>query len=294
MTNTVAQLYRYPVKSMLGETLGRSHVDGRGLLGDRGYAVVDASDGVVASAKVPAKWSGLLGFRARYTAEPDPGAPLPTVDIEFPDGSTLRSDDPGIDGALSAALGRDVRLSASPVAGNQFEEVWPEIEGLAPQKFIDATTVGREVSGEARSKMGLGLLVPEATFFDIAVLHLITTATLARLGELAPDSRFDPLRYRPNVLIDVPGSDFVEDDWVGRTVLVGGQVGIPVSMLTMRCVMTTLAQGDLPEDRNTLRTIAKNNRKQIPDLGTWACAGVYAGVADGGELAVGDPVEITG
>jgi hypothetical protein len=63
-------------------------------------------------------------------------------------------------------------------------------------------------------------------------------------------------------------------------------------MLTMRCVMTTLARGDLPEDRGTLRTLARHHRRDIPDLGTWACAGVYADVTDEGTVRTGDLVTL--
>ena len=56
--------------------------------------------------------------------------------------------------------------------------------------------------------------------------------------------------------------------------------------------MTTLAQQDLPDDRATLRTVAKHNRIDIPQLGgRWACAGVYADVVAPGRVAVGDAVE---
>jgi uncharacterized protein len=290
---TVAGLYRYPVKSMLGEAVERSHLGPAGLLGDRAYAVVDASDGVVASAKVPKKWAGLLGFRATYTTEPEPDAPLPPVDVLFPDGSTLNSDDERIHTALSSMLDREVRLSAEPRPGDEFEEVWPEIEGIAPQQFIDSTTVGHEVDGEARSRMDLGMLVGAASFFDLATLHLLTTATLARLGELAPDGTFDVRRYRPNVLVDGAGDGFAEDDWVGRTLGLGDQgAAADVAMLCMRCVMTTLPQEELPEDRGTLRAIAQHHRRDIPGLGTWACAGVYAGVSGVGPIGLGDTVTV--
>ena len=43
----------------------------------------------------------------------------------------------------------------------------------------------------------------------------------------------------------------------------GNDVRVAYTFQTMRCVMTTMAQADLPEDRNTLRTVAKNNRIQI-------------------------------
>jgi uncharacterized protein YcbX len=147
-------------------------------------------------------------------------------------------------------------------------------------------------------------MAPEGTFFDLAVLHLLTTSTTARLQQLAPTSDFDERRYRPNLVLDTDdeGPGFLENDWAGTTLNVGRAVQVSVSIPTMRCIMTTLAQGpvaaggrqfgDLPRDRETLRTIASANRIDIPDWGTWACAGVYGGVTTPGVVQVGDPIEV--
>lgn len=289
---TVAALHRYPVKSMLGEELDAADVGPHGLLGDRAYAVVDAEDGTVASAKHPRKWARLLQMRAEFVSEPEPGAQPPPVVLTFPDGSTLRSDDAGVDEALSVAVGRPVRLAAQPPAEPRFEELWPDIEGLAPESFIAGTTTSVS-DGEPVSTIGLAALAPPGTFFDLSVLHVITTATLARLGRAAPGSAFHPQRYRPNLLLDVAGAEFAEDAWVGGDLEVGDDLAVTVTMPTMRCVMTTLAQGGpagFAEDRDTLRTIARENRRTIEGMGTWACAGVYADVARAGRVHRGDPV----
>ena len=66
-SGTVVSLYRYPVKSMMGEELNAIDVTQRGLLGDRIYAVVDSSDGKAASAKNPRKWPNLFNFKAAFT-----------------------------------------------------------------------------------------------------------------------------------------------------------------------------------------------------------------------------------
>jgi len=62
----VIELWRYPVKSMLGEQLDAVEVNQRGLAGDRTYAVVDPAENRVGSAKIPRKWAALYGFRAAY------------------------------------------------------------------------------------------------------------------------------------------------------------------------------------------------------------------------------------
>ncbi len=298
---TVAQIFRYPVKSMLGESLSRARIGATGVVGDRAYALIDVETGTVASAKVPRRWSGLLDFSARFVAEPVDGAASPPVEITFPDGSVLRSDDEGIDHALTAALGRSVRLTTVPPDGAYFEELWPDIEGLAPQKLIDDTEIRREDTGEVISKFDISAFGAKGTFFDLSALHVLTESTLDRLRELAPDATFDARRYRPNFVLrdedagrdnpsggDHIGQGFVENGWPGRTVSLG-EAQVRFSFATMRCVMTTLAQGDLPRDADTLRAIARHNRIEIPQIGgVWACAGVYADVAAPGEVAVGD------
>ncbi|MGY2130112.1 MOSC domain-containing protein [Blastococcus sp. SYSU DS0617] len=282
-------LYRFPVKSMLGEQVERASLTGRGLLGDRAYALVDRADGTVASAKHPRKWGALLGLSARFAGEPVPGAAAPPVLITMPDGTELSSDAAGTDAALSDLVGRPVRLTSEVPAGSRFEEQWPAIEGLAPAEFIEGTTHSFE-GEEPVSAIDLGQMAPPGTFFDLAALHLLTRATLDQLTELGGGSDFDALRYRPNVLVGGTEPGFAEDDWVGRSVCLGDSARAGVRMLTMRCVMTTLAQGDLPEDRGTLRTVARHHRREIPGLGTWACAGVYADVTGEGVVRTGDPV----
>jgi uncharacterized protein YcbX len=61
---SVVSLWRYPIKSMMGEELNATEVTKRGLLWDRAYALVDRSDGKEATAKNPRKWPRLFDFRA--------------------------------------------------------------------------------------------------------------------------------------------------------------------------------------------------------------------------------------
>lgn len=180
---SVVSLWRYPVKSMMGEELNASAVDERGLLGDRAYAVLDRSDGKVASAKNPRKWPRMFDFRAGFGAMP-PGATMPAVRITLPDGCVVTSDQSDVDQALSRAFGRKVTLqradgSRVPVVESTYpnpwatraEEYWPDMDGL---DYRDTVT---------------DFELPERTFFDCAVVHLLTTATLDRLRELYPQGR---------------------------------------------------------------------------------------------------------
>lgn len=81
---SVVSLWRYPVKSMMGEELNASYVTERGLLGDRAYALVDQVTGKVASAKNPRKWGKLFDFRASFVDSPRMGGKMPDVRITLP------------------------------------------------------------------------------------------------------------------------------------------------------------------------------------------------------------------
>jgi uncharacterized protein len=120
---------------------------------------------------------------------------------------------------------------------------------------------------------------------------LMTTASLRTAQALHPDGDWDDRRFRSTVLIDCDGDGFVEQDWVGRTLRIG-DVELSVTAPTPRCVMVTLAQQDLLADAEVLRTLARHNRVDVLGGGLFACLGVYASVARGGRIAVGNPVEL--
>jgi len=125
--------------------------------------------------------------------------------------------------------------------------------------------------------------MPAGTFFDIAVVHLLTTATINHLRALYPQGRFEVRRFRPNIVVSTGGEDtgFAENDWIGRTVAIGGNVRLAITEPCPRCVMVTLPQGDLPKDSGILRTAAQHNAVNV---------GVYASVVSGGTIRRGDPV----
>jgi uncharacterized protein YcbX len=262
---TVVSLWRYPVKSMQGEELNASVVGQRGFLGDRAHALIDVTDGKIASAKNPRKWPNLFDFRAAYVEPPAPDDPLPPVRITLPGGDMLASGNPDIDTTLSHAIGRAVRLCAVAPAAPVLEEYWPDIEGLSHRDAI---------TSEAMSK---------DTFFDCAVIHLLTTATLARLREHYPKGLFEVRRFRPNLVVAPPAStnEFVENGWLGHTLRVGSEVRLRITGPCGRCVMTTLAQAELPKDAGILSTAARVNKGQV---------GLYVEVIRPGVIRRGDVI----
>jgi uncharacterized protein YcbX len=268
---SVIGLWRYPVKSMMGEELNAAEVTDRGLVGDRQFAVVDASTGKVAGAKNPRKWGNFFDFRAAYVKPPEVGSKLPTVRLTLPDGTVVTSEQPDLAQVLSRALGREVAFAEAQhdgeSSGAQAEEYWPDMEGL---DYRDTVTEWE---------------LPAGTFFDLAVVHLLTTATIERLRALYPEGRFEVRRFRPNIVV-APGPEqqgFVENDWIGHTVAIGDEVRLRITGPCPRCVMTTLPQGDLPKDAGILRAAAQNNQANV---------GVYADVVKGGTVHRSDHVTV--
>jgi uncharacterized protein YcbX len=265
---SIVSLWRYPVKSMMGEELSATEVTKDGLLGDRAYALVDSLDGKVATAKNPRKWPTLFDFRAVLADAPRPGVKLPPVRITTPEGAIVNSEQPDVHRTLSNALKREVTLSASsdrPAA--TAEEYWLDIEGLDHR---DAVT-------------DFGL--PEGTFFDCASVHLLTTATLDRLRLMYPQGRFEVRRFRPNIVVETANGEkeFAENAWIGQIVAIGDAVRLSITGPCGRCVMTTLPQGDLPKDAGILRTAVQQNHANV---------GVYASVLQGGKVRRGDSVRL--
>jgi uncharacterized protein len=268
---SVVALWRYPVKSMMGEELNAAEVTERGLVGDRRFAVVDASTGKVAGAKNPRKWGNFFDFRAAYVEPPKTGSKLPTVRLTLPDGTDVTNEQPDLAQILSNALGREVAFAEAQHSGEssgaQAEEYWPDMEGL---DYRDTVTEWE---------------LPAGTFFDLAVVHLLTTATIEQLRALYPEGRFEVRRFRPNIVVET-GPDargFVENDWIGHTIAIGEEVRLLITGPCPRCVMTTLPQGDLPKDAGILRTAAQHNQANV---------GVYAEVIAGGTTRRGDPVTL--
>jgi len=283
----LVEIRRFPVKSMLGETPREAQIEASGLVGDRAHALVDIENGRVASAKLPRVWSNLLTFSASYIEQPGAGKPLA---ITLPDGTVLHSEEPDLDERLSGAIGRQGTLTGAPEPDDGYEDEWPDIEGMAPQDFIQATQTSTSEDGNPVSTLPVGMMAP-GTFQDVAPVTIMTTATLRRAAELQPGSRWDPRRFGPNLLLDVEGTGFVENEWVGRQLHVG-QVVFSVAAPIPRCVMTTLPQEDLSADREILRTVARHNRVDVAGTGVFACLGAYAGVIEPGHLAVGDNIEV--
>ncbi len=281
---TVREIWRFPVKSMAGESLPRATLGVRGIPGDRGWALRDEAAGELRGGK---KLPALMQCAARYLDEPT-AEHTPHVEMTLPDRTQLRSDATDASARLSALLGRAVTL-------------WP----LQPADHLDHYRRGlpdnADMDTELRQIFGrlpdeplpdFSVLPPEVfeftsplgTHFDLAPLHLLTTASLAALAARNPQARFDRQRFRPNLLIETAAgiTGLAEIAWCGHRVRIGGAT-LSATIPTMRCSMVAQPQGDLPKDPSVLRTIVRDADQNL---------GVYANITEAGDVAVGDAVEL--
>lgn len=268
----------------MGEELDAADISDRGVLGDRGYALVDTETGRVVSAKNPRKWAKMFECSAAYVEQPKAGEPLPPVTVTLPDGSAVVSNDGAFDSALSRFLGREVTLSSTPSQMPIYEHFW----------FDYQTPLGRPVEspdGDSLTTVPAGFGAP-GTFFDYTPLHLLTTSTLRKLEELYPEGRWEVRRFRPNIVVEAArGEDgFVEDAWIGRD-LKAGALRMKVIDTMSRCVMTTLPQGDLPNDPGIMKTLVDHHQVTMPAIGRDVpSVGVAVTVTAGGRISRRDQV----
>jgi len=289
---SVAGLWRFPVKSMRGERLEQAELTGRGLVGDRAYALIDAETGKVVSAKTVKLFPELFGCRSAFIEPPRVGHEPTSVRITLPDGTTVTSDSGDVDRVLSTYFRRDVTLARTAPDDFTIDQYHPDLEDLDPAGYRD-TVVEQKLGSAFFAQAGLASPVPVESFFDLFPVTVLTTSTLKQLSELRPQSRFDERRFRMNAIVSTKEAGFVENDWIGRELAICDAVRLSVVLPDPRCVMTTLAQDELPNDTNVLRTLTRHNRVQVGTAGLFPCAGVYAVVAAPGTMRTGDRVALT-
>lgn len=266
----VGSVHRFAVKSMQGEALDAVEVDADGVRGDRQWALRDAETGKLVSAKRPRLWRAALDCSATGTGD--------DVTVTLPDGEAYEVADPALTDALGALFGRPVTMERSTHAQQGvYESDWPEIDGLTLAGEIDFPT---NLFGEGTS------------FVDVGVLHVLTTSSIAGISDLVPEADLDVRRFRPSIVFDTGDvGSFPENDWSGLSVRVG-DVELALGDPTPRCVMTTVSQPGLEQDKEILRAIAGANRL-TNELGTYACLGCYATVTRPGTIRVGDEITVT-
>jgi uncharacterized protein YcbX len=289
----VAELWRFPVKSLGGEQVEHAEISPRGMLGDRLWAVRDLERSITASAR---QLPVLLTAKARYLGPVSPDAGpgnVPEVEITFPDGTVLSSNDGGVDAKLSELAGRDVELTPLPPS-----------EDTSLHKLTRAERSDTMSPGWLRAAFGMSddeklpdlsmvrvsdmvnftrYSTPPGMFVDLAPVHVLSKTSLETIGaELGSD--LDVRRFRPNVLLalDNPDDGLPESHWTGARLELGGAV-LDVTMPTIRCVVPSRAQPGFDVDRRITKAVATRAQR---------CLGVYCWVQSGGSVRVGDDVAL--
>jgi uncharacterized protein YcbX len=289
----VAQLWRYPVKSLGGEQVEHADIGPRGVLGDRLWAIRDLERDVTASAR---QLPVLLTASARYvgpvSVDAGPGN-VPEVEISFPDGTVVSSSDDGVHTKLSELAGRDVRLTALPPADDtSLHKLTREerSETMSPAFLRASFGVADDEKLPDLSMVRVSDVVnfarystPPGMFVDLAPVHVLSQTSVATIAaEIGSD--VDVRRFRPNVLLalDNPDDELPESHWTGARVALGEAV-LDVMMPTIRCVVPSRAQPGFDVDRRITKAVAVRAQR---------CLGVYCGVESGGTVRVGDDVSV--
>jgi uncharacterized protein YcbX len=244
----VVGLWRYPVKSLQGEAVRVAGVEEDGIVGDRRWGIRDGRTARILTAR---RRPELLAASASYD---DDGMPL----IALPDGRVTVGPGERTDRLLSEWL--DSPVSLVPAVGTE--------PGRA-EFFEDATD---------DTSQAIEWTMPDGRYVDAAPVLVLTTASLRTGAGLHAEGVWDPRRFRPNILLDVDGDGWVEDDWVDRHVELGGAVLLPTRPCA-RCTMVTRTQPGLDADKDIFRTLARHHQ------GTF---GVWSVVVTPGAVSTGD------
>ncbi len=273
----VSAVYRYPVKTMLGEAPDSVMINEVGIVDDRSWAVYDHSRGDFFPGK---RGPGLMSCRASGGEGAKP--PL----ITLPDGTRLSADDPQAAKRLGELLGIKVSL-------------WPIDPGDLPPCDTPEEEIDRDAEYVAITARIEGEALPDFSnlpdrirdfrrmtrrpYADLAPLMVMTQQSVDEIAAAAPDSKIDVRRFRPSIFIDAPdGGAYPEQAWVGGRIKLGEAI-LTIDDPCPRCVMTTFGFADLPKDPTIMRTMV---RVANGDLG------VYSSIEQPGRVGVGDVVEL--
>ena len=120
--------------------------------------------------------------------------------------------------------------------------------------------------------------------FDEAKVSIISQATIEAI-EKESGVKLEIERFRPNLLVEtLDGKAFEEDDWVGKTLLLGEGENAPalhIYMRDVRCMMINLHPGTGEVSANVLKAVVRMNENN---------AGAYANVLRTGKISTGNPL----
>lgn len=285
---TVAEIWRYPVKSMAGERLDSAEITKRGLFYDRGWAVREDRTQAIRSARYIPE---LLMCTARSLPGTNAGL-VPHVAITLPDGTTVNSDDSRVNARVSDAIGRAVTLlplrppediehlrQGPPVSEDPEKEMRMLLGLEADDPLPDFSAIPPEIVKDLRE-----LVAPRGTYFDAFTMHVVAAATLRHLAQRLPDAQIAVSRFRPNLVIDADARSVhrLESQWVGKRLTIG-TCEIAGIMECPRCAIPSSAHPGLARDRRITHTLAHEFHHAL---------GLYCDIKSAGTVRVGDAVTL--
>ncbi|MDX2378232.1 MAG: MOSC domain-containing protein [Acidimicrobiia bacterium] len=274
----VTQLWRYPVKSMIGERVDAIELDELGVVGDRTWAARDLDRGGIRGAK---KIGTLMQLAATDLGDGQ-------AEISLPGGGTVRTDDADVDDLVSDAIGHRVRLEALRPADDldHYRRGAPDSDDMmAELRAVFGRTDDEPLPPfEIFPPEIIEFESPPGTYYDAFPLLVLTESALRALEAAVPESIVDVRRFRPSIVIDAEATGHPEFGWTGRTATLGSAT-IEFGEPCPRCVMVTREiDTDTPGDRAVLRHIVRDLDQNV---------GVYATVVTAGTVALGDRVDFT-
>lgn len=266
---------------MIGESCESLTIGPRGTVGDRVWAVRDEVRGGIRGGK---KIPSLMTLTAAFSGEVATQGSSPAI-INAPDGDSCATDADNVNDWLSDKLNHQVTLWPLLPAdaldhyrrgapdSEDFEQEMREMFGRTEDEPLPALDLFAEV---------IEFECPPGTYFDAFDILIISQQSLDSLSRQCPESNFDVARFRPNILVDIPGSDadFPEENWIGQKITIGDTT-LEIVGACPRCSMTTHGFADLPRDTSIMRTLVQANGGNL---------GVYARVITAGSIAVGEEV----
>jgi len=256
----VESLWRYPVKSMRGEQLSESFVGFAGIYGDRLYAFHNTG--------------GSPGFPYLTGREREP---MLLFQPRFRQAESMRRP-PNLDHA--EALGPGVTpLYPAPA------ETLVDVETPDGQKFpIDDPLLIQRLRDGLGDRHTISLIRSDRALTDCRPVSIFGTWTARRLSEEV-GTAIDQRRFRANIYVDFESrKGFAEDEFVGRTLRIGGRVTLAILERDPRCKMITLDPDTAQPNPDVMRCVSRDHEGKV---------GVYAAVLIEGTVRPGDAVTLT-
>jgi uncharacterized protein YcbX len=275
----VAELARYPVKSMAGERLAEARFGPTGIDGDRRWAIYTA-DGGIASGKTTRRFrrvDGLFGLLARLNAPAEPAGP-----DDWPRSASSSREGSRPQGSTSSGYNASAESSGLPGFGFSPESGVPTV-WLPDGRQFRADEPAASAALSALLGQPLELRQESAVcHHDESRVHVITTAAVRQL-ELLIGEPVEITRFRANVVLEIDGTGFIDDGWRGGTLALGNEVQLSLGEGMPRCAMVGLPQphAGLPADARLLKELGRIHNVRF---------GLKADVIQGGTVRPGDGV----